>query len=804
MGNSISVDSSPILYSSLVKYVASPTVFHHSFKSNIKAWSFQPDRTDRIDAEITPVDFTNFTTFDNKKCYILLHLFRKNFVTPPTNHNTVTQNHLNSLFGLAISTSKQLTPRGLEHRFSVHDLQTTFFQEALQHTCSNQTSSQVSYDLYLWHGKESPMTIQAAAITRGFEIERKLLESNIPDSIFESGKPVPLVRYFHDDVPPVRNNLSNLSHHKTSSVALYMSLYQHCHLFRTLANLDTEEETVDDCHDVAFRSLLQLPPLDMDDSSSKDDLDEEQDFIASPRDDDDEAMSTSSSKRSDDFEEEMEIQKPIFKNLPLNKLNLQIIDQSPRKRGVPDGFMEFDSKRMPKSESIDSSDSSRGSNGSGSFRLPLNSIDRSDNPLDPSPTPRSKLVDIDSTRPMSGSEMVVYYRKICSQVYDYIYQGSDLVARNKETLQANGITHIINAALSVCDIYFANDFTYYTLSLYDAGNESIIGAFFGVIDFIEKARINGGKIFIHCYEGVSRSSTLTIAYIMWKTGQSFNSVVEQVKKRRPVSSPNPGFIVQLLQWEKMLSKPQYYLYRISALNDMYPQHQQLIPKLCRTNILDDRTCFVLHAAADNVVFIYVGRKLIVPALYNEAHRFALLLQRYFSGQEKLEIITLQADEAEEDDDFLDLLDLCPVDPGLVEEKDVYPDLEHLRTIDDKKGLGAEATKVERPIDEDEEFEEADLYAYPSLEKVENFDSDDLTSDSIYILHPHPVDENEVVYVWLGQDCNALAKRHESLEYAGKDAAKVFISKKCLPAMTDIIVVLQDDEPEEFWRYFANG
>jgi hypothetical protein len=413
MGNHISIDGTPIQYSSFLKHGNTHGGFKCDYKSNIKAWSFQPDRSDITDTEITPIDFTNFTSFDSKRCYIVLHLFRKGFIAPTSNNvsNENGHNSDHSLFGLAVSTSKQLTPRGLEHRFSINDLQTAFFQDALHHAHGD-SLSEVSYDLYLWHGKESTMSLQAAAITRGFEMERKLLEQNLPDCVFESGHPVPILRYFTDDIPPVRSNLANLSHHKTSSVALYMSLYQHSHLFRSLANLNSpEEEPVDEYHDVAFRSLLQLPPLDADETSSGER--EETDFLASPRDDDDEAMSTSS-----DYSDEEDQQKPVKKISPpnvikMNALKLPMESSTPRKRTVPEGFTESDSKRI---SSRDSSDTSRGS---GSFRLALNSIDRGDNPLDPSPTPRKKLQEIDSTRPMSGSELVVYYRKICSQVCNF-------------------------------------------------------------------------------------------------------------------------------------------------------------------------------------------------------------------------------------------------------------------------------------------------------------------------------------------------------------------------------------------------
>jgi predicted protein tyrosine phosphatase len=778
MGSNISIDSAPVPYNTFVKQAGVANT-SSEYKSNIKAWSFQSDKQDQMDTKTLPVDFSSLTKFDNQKCYLILHLFRKESKIPLKNVKlTLNGNKTdNSLLDLAISTSKQLSPRGLEHLFSVHDLQTSFFGDTLR-TSSN-SGSIVSYDLYVWNGKDSSLSLQAYAVTKGFEVERKLLEHNFCEYAFEAGKPISILQYFVNDLPRERVKSTT-----------FLELYKRSHLFRTLVNIDTVKDVIDEHHDKTFRSLLRLPPRDDAPLGEQDD-----EFMDSPRDDQDEEMSEP---------------KPMFKvpSIPMNALKLPL---DSKKRAAPESFTDSDPKRrdtMDSARTLDSSrsnslDSARSSTSSlGSYRLDLDSIGRSENPLDPSPTPRMRMSD--DMRPLSGSELVVYYRKICSKIEDHLFLGSDLVARNKEVLQQNGVTHIVNAALTVCDIYFANDFVYYPLSLYDAGNESVIGAFFGVIEFIEKAINNGGTVYIHCYEGVSRSSTLTIAYLMWKTNQSFNTVVENVKKKRPVTSPNPGFIVQLLQWEKMLANPQYYLYRISALNDMFEQHKQLIPKLCRTNVLDERTCFVLHAAAFNQIFIWIGKELIIPGVEKEAKRLAAILEEYFST-DQIDIVTLTSEQALEDSEFLDLLALCPVEKTQSQEQP-YPDLEHMRTVDDKTGIGASATTVEQPLDEESEHDlSGDLYAYPSLDKVEGFDSDDLVPDGIFILHPHAThDDQDLIYVWLGSECNALAKRHESIEYAGTDAGKVFISKKCLPHHTEIVVVEQDEEPEEFWDYFVNG
>lgn len=56
---------------------------------------------------------------------------------------------------------------------------------------------------------------------------------------------------------------------------------------------------------------------------------------------------------------------------------------------------------------------------------------------------------------------------------------------------------------------------------------------------------NRGKVFIHCSQGVSRSTTLLIAYLMWRSEQPYDEVFQQVKAARGVANPNIGFICQV-------------------------------------------------------------------------------------------------------------------------------------------------------------------------------------------------------------------------------------------------------------------
>lgn len=55
-------------------------------------------------------------------------------------------------------------------------------------------------------------------------------------------------------------------------------------------------------------------------------------------------------------------------------------------------------------------------------------------------------------------EKFAFFDKDCSRVADHIYLGSDAVARNREILEENGITHVLNCVGFVCPEYFKKRF----------------------------------------------------------------------------------------------------------------------------------------------------------------------------------------------------------------------------------------------------------------------------------------------------------------------------------------------------------
>ena len=56
---------------------------------------------------------------------------------------------------------------------------------------------------------------------------------------------------------------------------------------------------------------------------------------------------------------------------------------------------------------------------------------------------------------------------------------------------------------------------------------------------------------MHCAAGISRSASVVIGYLMYSEKLAFKEAAEAVKGVRPLINPNPGFVVQLKEWERM-------------------------------------------------------------------------------------------------------------------------------------------------------------------------------------------------------------------------------------------------------------
>ena len=129
-------------------------------------------------------------------------------------------------------------------------------------------------------------------------------------------------------------------------------------------------------------------------------------------------------------------------------------------------------------------------------------------------------------------------------ICDNIYLGDTEAAGQEEYLKENNISLVINCANRYTSKY--KEIRYIELNLYDDNKQKIFPKFDFAYRFIKKNP--GIKILVHCLYGKSRSASFVIFYLMKEKGWDYDTCYNFVKEKRPVISPNIGFVNQLKEY----------------------------------------------------------------------------------------------------------------------------------------------------------------------------------------------------------------------------------------------------------------
>lgn len=139
-----------------------------------------------------------------------------------------------------------------------------------------------------------------------------------------------------------------------------------------------------------------------------------------------------------------------------------------------------------------------------------------------------------------------------STIINYkLYQGKGEQATNEKIIDDLKITHVINITKEHPNA-FGDKLTYLRITVEDVKASDLFKYFQETCDFITKAFQKKGVVLIHCNLGVSRSSTITLAYLMQTQHISLEDALTFLRTRRSCARPNFGFLSQLAKWEEMI------------------------------------------------------------------------------------------------------------------------------------------------------------------------------------------------------------------------------------------------------------
>lgn len=152
-----------------------------------------------------------------------------------------------------------------------------------------------------------------------------------------------------------------------------------------------------------------------------------------------------------------------------------------------------------------------------------------------------------------------------TKIIDYLYISNWHTSNNILELHKNKIKAVLTIETrqkpdNIINYYRSNNIDYLFLNLKDLSNENILKYFDISYDFINKHISKGDNVLVHCWAGVSRSATLILNYLMRKYFENTKNkycsecvlvyYLKYCQSKRPIISPNLGFINQLILYYK--------------------------------------------------------------------------------------------------------------------------------------------------------------------------------------------------------------------------------------------------------------
>ncbi|XP_033643181.1 dual specificity protein phosphatase 12-like [Asterias rubens] len=148
-----------------------------------------------------------------------------------------------------------------------------------------------------------------------------------------------------------------------------------------------------------------------------------------------------------------------------------------------------------------------------------------------------------------------------------------LTLKGQHDLLKHSITHVLSIEWSKPDISALN-LNHKFVYINDMPSADILSHFEECIAFIDEVLTSSGNILVHCMMGISRSSTIVIAYLMHRDKITFQKAFDLVKEKHPRTEPNDGFVDMLCLFEAMGCQ-------FSSSHPLYRQHRlgQIAPDI---------------------------------------------------------------------------------------------------------------------------------------------------------------------------------------------------------------------------------
>jgi predicted protein tyrosine phosphatase len=136
------------------------------------------------------------------------------------------------------------------------------------------------------------------------------------------------------------------------------------------------------------------------------------------------------------------------------------------------------------------------------------------------------------------------------EILPRLFLGDQKFADSKENLARYNIAGVISLRDPSFLLKSHKGITYHRVWIADDDDEPLLPIHRqDCFEFIDSILHIKQAVLVHCMMGISRSSTMVIAYLMSELGMPFQVALSFVQNKRRIVDPNSGFRSQLERWE---------------------------------------------------------------------------------------------------------------------------------------------------------------------------------------------------------------------------------------------------------------
>jgi dual specificity phosphatase 12 len=154
---------------------------------------------------------------------------------------------------------------------------------------------------------------------------------------------------------------------------------------------------------------------------------------------------------------------------------------------------------------------------------------------------------------------VVGAKEQMQEIVPGLWLGNVQAAEDEQNLHNKKISHILSVfSKYLPDSNSAGKPRYHRLilPLHDNHTELLIEHFPTTNEFIRQALDSKGKVLVHCKQGISRSATVVLAFLLrYGFAASVAEAFDLVRQKRHYINPNFGFVEQLLVYHACAFRP---------------------------------------------------------------------------------------------------------------------------------------------------------------------------------------------------------------------------------------------------------